>query len=247
MRRTLVTVACVAALAAAAIAWTARDGAAQDSLVARGGQIYAQSCSDCHGIDLRGVRGRGPSLRGVGTASTDFYMSTGRMPLARPGIEPQRATPAFSARDIQAIVAYVARRGGPGGPAIPAVDPARGDVAEGRRLYTDSCSGCHQIMGRGGAAPGLVAPALTKATPRQIGEAIRVGPYLMPRFSARQIDDGQVDSIARYVTDVVQDPPNRGGWGIGHLGPIPEGAIAFLLAGSVLLLITRLIGERAKP
>jgi ubiquinol-cytochrome c reductase cytochrome c subunit len=247
VRRTLVVLACVGALAAAAVAWSTRDVSAQGPLVARGAQLYAQTCSDCHGADLRGVQGRGPSLRGVGTAATDFYLRTGRMPLARPGIEPPRAKAAFGPRDIAALVAYVAQRGGPGGPAIAAVDPARGDVAEGRRLYTDSCSGCHQIMGRGGAAPGLVAPALTKATPRQIGEAIRVGPYLMPRFGARQLDDRQVASIARYVTDVVQDPPNRGGWAIGHLGPIPEGAIAFLLAGSVLLVLTRLIGERARP
>jgi ubiquinol-cytochrome c reductase cytochrome c subunit len=247
MRRTLVALGCSLLLAAAAVAWSARDGSAQGALVARGAELYAQTCSDCHGADLRGAPGRGPSLRGTGTAATDFYLRTGRMPLARPGIEPQRAKAVFGARDIQALVAYVAARGGPGGPAIPAVDPARGDVAEGRRLYADSCSGCHQIMGRGGAAPGFVAPALTKATPQEIGEAIRVGPYLMPRFSRRQLDDRQVASIARYVTDVVQDPPSRGGWAIGHLGPIPEGAIAFLLAGSVLLLITRLIGERARP
>jgi ubiquinol-cytochrome c reductase cytochrome c subunit len=246
VRRGLLTLACALAAGVAAVAWSTRDVSAQAPLVARGAELYAQTCSDCHGADLRGLRGRGPSLRGVGTAATDFYLSTGRMPLARPGIEPARAEPVFGARDIQALIAYVAQRGGGGGPAIPVVDPARGDVAEGRRRFADSCSGCHQIMGRGGAAPGLVAPALTDATPRQVGEAIRVGPYLMPRFSARQIDDRQVDAIARYVTDVVQDPPARGGWGIGHLGPVPEGAVAFLLAGGVLLLVTRLIGERTR-
>jgi ubiquinol-cytochrome c reductase cytochrome c subunit len=246
VRRALITVACALAAGAAAVAWSTRDVSAQAPLVARGGELYAQSCSDCHGADLRGLRGRGPSLRGVGTAATDFYLSTGRMPLARPGIEPMRADPVFGARDIRALIAYVAQRGGAGGPAIPDVDPARGDVAEGRRLFADGCSGCHQIMGRGGAAPGLVAPALTGVTPRQVGEAIRVGPYLMPRFSARQLDDRQVDSIARYVTDVVQDPPARGGWGIGHLGPVPEGAVAFLLGGGALLLVTRLIGERTR-
>jgi ubiquinol-cytochrome c reductase cytochrome c subunit len=247
MRRTLATLACALLVGAAAVAWSTRDVAAQGTLIARGAALYAQTCSDCHGADLRGRPGRAPTLHGVGTASTDFYLRTGRMPLARPGIEPARADPVFDARDIQALVAYVAERGGPGGPAIPAVDPARGDVAEGRRLFTDSCSGCHQIMGRGGAGPGFVAPALTGVTPREVGEAIRVGPYVMPAFSSRRLDDRQVASIARYVDDVVQDPPNRGGWGIGHLGPIPEGAIAFLLAGSVLLLITRLIGERARP
>jgi ubiquinol-cytochrome c reductase cytochrome c subunit len=221
----------------------AQGGGPARALVARGGELYAESCASCHGDDLGGLRGRGPALRGVGAAALDFYLSTGRMPLSRPGIEPERAEPVFDRRDIDALIAYVGGRA-PGGPAIPAVDPSRGSVAEGRRLYTDSCSGCHQIMGQGGIAPGLVAPPLSASTPRQIGEAIRVGPYLMPRFSERMLDARQVSSIARYVTEVTQRPPDRGGWGIGHIGPIPEGLVAFLLAGSALLLVARLIGER---
>jgi ubiquinol-cytochrome c reductase cytochrome c subunit len=237
------------ALGVVACAWSVHGATAQDpgaarAVQARGAALYAQSCSDCHGIDLRGVPGRGPTLQRVGPAAMDFYLTTGRMPLARPGIEPERASPAFGPRDIAALIAYVNAHGGSGGPAIPAVDPARGSLADGRKLYTDSCSGCHQIMGQGGIAPGLVAPPLSDATPREIGEAIRVGPYLMPRFSERQLDQHDVDSIARYVTQVTQHPPDRGGWGIGNIGPIPEGLVAFLLAGSVLLLVARLIGER---
>ncbi|MDX6728005.1 MAG: ubiquinol-cytochrome c reductase cytochrome c subunit [Baekduia sp.] len=236
----------------AACAWVARGGTAPAASaagagagVARGAALYAESCSDCHGADLRGLRGRGPTLRGVGAASVDFYLSTGRMPLSRPGIEPPRAAPVYGRRDIDALIAYVTRIG-PGGPAIPQVDPARGTLPEGRRLYTDNCSGCHQIMGAGGIAPGLVAPPLNDATPRQIGEAIRVGPYLMPRFSSRRLTDRQVASVARYITEVAQHPPDRGGWGIGHIGPVPEGLVAFLLAGSALLLVARLIGERTE-
>jgi ubiquinol-cytochrome c reductase cytochrome c subunit len=41
-----------------------------------------------------------------------------------------------------------------------------------------------------------------------------------------------------------RDPEDRGGWGIGHIGPIPEGMVAWLLAGGALLLAIRLIGER---
>lgn len=238
------------AVGLAAIAWSARQAPAQragatPAQLARGGELYAQSCSSCHAMDLRGIAGRGPTLQGAGTAAVDFYLSTGRMPLSRPGIEPERAAPVFGASDIAALEAYINQRA-PGGPAIPAVDPAAGSLADGRKLFTDSCAGCHQIMGQGGIATGLVAPPLTEATARQVGEAIRVGPYLMPRFSARRLDDRQVDSIARYVTEVTQHPPNRGGWGIGNIGPIPEGLVAFLLAGSVLLLVARLIGERTK-
>lgn len=213
------------------------------ALEAGGRALFLESCSTCHGQDARGVPGRAPSLIGAGEASVDFYVRTGRMPLARPGIQPQRADPVFTPRQIDALVAYVGGLGD--GPAIPVVRPERGDVAEGRALFADSCSGCHQIVGQGGIATGLVAPALEDVEPVTIGEAIRVGPYLMPRFSEAQLPSEDVDSIARYMETVVADPPDEGGWGIGNIGPIPEGVVAFLLAGTALVLVARIIGERS--
>src|SRR5204863_4729140 len=95
----------------------------------------------------------------------------------------------------------------------------------------------------GGLVLGGVAPDLKDATPRQIAEAIRVGPYLMPKFSRRQISDAQVNSLIRYVR-YSQDPVDRGGWDIGHLGPIPEGAVAWAVAGLALVLLARFLGKR---
>jgi ubiquinol-cytochrome c reductase cytochrome c subunit len=210
----------------------------------RGRALFAEGCDSCHGGDARGVPGRGPSLRGVGAASIDFYLRTGRMPLSRPGVEPTRAKPVYSRAQIDDVIAYLTGLD-PRGPAIPAVHPEQGDLELGRRLYTDSCSGCHQIVAQGGIAPGLVAPPLDDSTPAEIGEAIRIGPYLMPRFGERRLDAHDVDSIARYVTEVGQHPPNEGGWGIGNVGPIPEGMVAWLLAGTALLLVARVIGERS--
>ena len=93
-------------------------------------------------------------------------------------------------------------------------------------------------------APPGAAPALQQATATQIAEAVRVGPYLMPRFDERQIDDAQLNSIVAYVL-AQRHPDDRGGWGIGNIGPIPEGLVAWLLAGTALLIVARLIGERA--
>jgi ubiquinol-cytochrome c reductase cytochrome c subunit len=100
------------------------------------------------------------------------------------------------------------------------------------------------MVGKGGVVPDAVAPPLQAATPVQIAEAVRVGPYLMPAFPERQIDRGQLDSIVRYVLST-RTPPDRGGWGIGNLGPIPEGMVAWLLAGAALLIAVRLLGERS--
>jgi len=216
---------------------------APGGLVAQGRALYLDACSACHGEDLLGLAGRGPALRGAGAASVDFYVSTGRMPLARPGIQPRRADPVYGRRQIAALIAFITAVG-PSGPPIPEVRPELGSLSDGRRLFADACSGCHQIVAKGGIAPGLVAPPLDRATPRQVGEAIRVGPYLMPVFSREQLDERDVNSIARYVEEIGKTPPDRGGWGIGHIGPIPEGLAAWLLLGGALLIVARIIGER---
>jgi ubiquinol-cytochrome c reductase cytochrome c subunit len=74
-----------------------------------------------------------------------------------------------------------------------------------------------------------------------VAEALAVGPYVMPTFP--QLSQSDVDSLARYVT-YTRNPEDIGGWSIGHIGPIPEGMVAWLLAGVALLLVIRLIGER---
>jgi ubiquinol-cytochrome c reductase cytochrome c subunit len=207
-----------------------------------GRALYLEGCASCHGDDARGTPGQAPSLLRAGAQAADFYLSTGRMPLADPHDEPVRSPPAYSARERRALTAYI---GSLGGPAVPSVDPARGDLSDGQELFTSHCAGCHQAMAKGGVVPGAVAPSLQQATPTQIAEAVRVGPNLMPAFTQRDIDQRQLDSITRYVLST-RHPPDRGGWGIGNLGPIPEGMIAWLLAGSLVLLILRLLGERTE-
>jgi ubiquinol-cytochrome c reductase cytochrome c subunit len=211
--------------------------------VARGRALFLAGCAICHGADATGIAERGPSLVGVGPGAADFYLSTGRMPLARPDIQPHREEPLYSARDRRALRAYIGSLGDAGVP-VPDVHPERGDLAEGQRLFTEHCSGCHQVMGEGGMTTGAYVPALKDATPAQIEEAIRIGPYLMPHWNERAISDRDVDSIARYVVEVVQRPPDAGGWGIGHIGPVTEGLVAWFLLGLSAVLVVRIIGER---
>jgi ubiquinol-cytochrome c reductase cytochrome c subunit len=247
-RRAVLWVVAFVALLVAVLTLTRPPARAESSppadpqLVGRGAALFTDGCSSCHGTDLRGRAGRGPSLRGVGARAADFYLATGRMPLARPDQEPVRTHPAYAVRERAALVAYIASFGGPG---IPRVDPARGDLAEGRRLFTDHCAGCHQVVARGGVVPPAgAAPALQQATPVQVAQAVRIGPYTMPAFGPREIDAGQLTSIARYV-QWTRHPEDAGGWGIGNIGPVPEGMVAWLLAGGAVLLVARLLGERA--
>jgi ubiquinol-cytochrome c reductase cytochrome c subunit len=254
MRRALLAAAALLAGALAVTLWASPRAPAQAPAgapargaeggdVGAGQQLFSQACSACHGPVGRGVPGLGPDLTHAGAAAADFYLRTGRMPLADPGDEPVRAHPVYNDREIRNLVAYVASLGP--GPAIPAVDPAGGDLARGRTLFTSQCAGCHQVVARGGIMPGGIAPSLQQATPTQIAEAVRVGPFLMPAFSPADLPQHDLDSVARYVL-WTRSPPNHGGWAIGNLGPIPEGMVAWLLAGVALLIVARLLGERIR-
>jgi quinol---cytochrome-c reductase cytochrome c subunit len=203
--------------------------------------LFTQACSGCHGERGEGMPGSGPSLKGVGAAAADFYLETGRMPLSAPHVPPQRTKPPYNAQARRELTAYIASLGA--NPPIPAVHPRRGDVQQGFAAFTDHCAGCHAITARGGVAPPGAAPALQQANATEIAEAVRVGPYLMPKFSERQIDQHTLDSITAYVLST-HSLPDKGGWGIGNIGPIPEGLVAWLLAGTVLLIVVRVIGER---
>jgi ubiquinol-cytochrome c reductase cytochrome c subunit len=208
---------------------------------AHGRQLYVLGCSSCHGMDARGVPGRGPSLRRAGALAADFYLRTGRMPLGDPGDEPVRTRPAYDDADIADLVAYVGSLGGPPVPVV-ARAPAR-VLSRGKKLFTDNCAGCHTSLARGGIVTGGIAPPLQDAGDVQVAEAIRLGPFLMPRFSARQLPRSDVEAIAAYVRST-RHPRNAGGWGIGGIGPVPEGMVAWFLGLFSLVLVARLVGER---
>jgi ubiquinol-cytochrome c reductase cytochrome c subunit len=218
-----------------------------------GAQLFAGNCVSCHGIGGSGVlaltdgRGAneiaraGPPLIGVGALAADFYTRTGYMPLGSPLDQPIRSRVQFSRRERQALVQYVASLGG--GPPVPRPDVAAGDVAEGRELFTEHCSGCHQVVAAGGVMPGAKAPPLNDATPVEVAEAVRIGPYVMPKFTKKDISDAQLNSIVAYV-QYAKNPDDAGGWGLDHLGPFPEGMVTWLIAAVVLVLTCMLIGKR---
>jgi len=209
-----------------------------------GKQLFGQYCAKCHGPDAQGQisrSGRGPSLQGVGALAADFYLRTGYMPLQKNGIQPRRTRLLLTQSQIDALVRYVASLGH--GPAVPRPHPERGNVSAGMALFRSRCAGCHQIVGQGGYVTDAVPPALGDATPTQIAEAVRLGPYVMPAFTTRALSNRQLDSIIRYVR-YAQHPDNRGGWALGNIGPIPEGLVSWFIAGSALLATCLLIGRR---
>lgn len=259
-RRGIAVLAIAVALCAAAVAYAQpQSGIVRPTTeppapsVQLGAELFAGNCASCHGISgegiasprpaAGGIKGAGPSLRGVGALSADFYLRTGYMPLSSIHDQPGSDRVLFTGKEIRSLVAYVASLGK--GPAIPHPDPASGRLSEGLSLFTRDCAGCHQVVARGGFVTGALVPPLQGVTATQIAEAVRTGPYLMPRFTNKQISDAQLNSLIKYVLST-RHPDNRGGWGIGNIGPIPEGLVAWWIAGPLLLLVCLMIGRRLR-
>lgn len=221
-----------------------------------GAQLYAGNCATCHGVAGEGINqprtgaggilGQGPPLHGVGALAADFYLRTGYMPLASPHSEPedlqQGTRVLLSDKEIRSLVLYVAGLGH--GPPIPSPDPGSANLAMGQHLFTANCSGCHQVMARGGFATGARVPELQTVSATEIAEAVRIGPYLMPHFSVHQLSDAQLNDIIKYIL-AVRHPPNRGGWGIGNIGPIPEGLVTWWIAGPLILFMCLFLAKRS--
>jgi ubiquinol-cytochrome c reductase cytochrome c subunit len=236
----------VLGIALMALALSAASGAAappQQGLAASGYHLYGEYCIACHGASGRGIPQLAPSLQGVGALAADFYLRTGYMPLRKTGMQPRRTRVLLDDEQIRALVAYVASLGN--GPPIPQPRPERGSLSEGMKLFTDHCAGCHQVVAEGGYVTGAVPPPLEESTAVQIAQAVRIGPYVMPRFSQKAISDRELDSIIRYI-QYAKSPDDRGGWAIGHLGPVPEGLVTWFLAGTVLVGVCIVIGKRLK-
>jgi ubiquinol-cytochrome c reductase cytochrome c subunit len=248
------------ALAALLAALAAVPAAAAGPSVTQGEHLYGRYCVSCHGMNGSGVQpsreigagpGRaqtqqhamGPSLRGVGALAADFYLRTGYMPLQKIDLQPRRSRVIFDDEQIRSLVMYVASLGG--GPPIPQPHPQQGDLSLGQHLFTDHCAGCHQVVAEGGYVTGAVPPPLEDATAVQIAQAVRIGPNVMPKFSRKQITPHELDSLVRYV-EYAKHPDDRGGWALGHIGPVPEGLVTWFIAAVALVFTCMVIGKRLK-
>ena len=210
-----------------------------------GRDLYVTGCSTCHGLDGSGGS-VGPNLLGIGAASVDFQVSSGRMPLDQPRTQADRKPAAYTSEQTEQLVAYVehltAAAGKPPGPGIPEIGEDEGEVAVGNQLYAVNCAGCHNSAGSGGAlGHGAYAPSITEATSRQVAEAVRVGPGAMPIFGPDTLTDHDVASIVRYV-EYLKHPRNAGGAPLGRVGPIPEGMVAWVVGLGSMLAVARWIG-----
>jgi ubiquinol-cytochrome c reductase cytochrome c subunit len=222
------------------------------SYVAAGKLLFDQTCSSCHGDQANGVNPQGkatigPNLQGVGAATVDFWVSTGRMPASDiKAVEAERRDTRLTDKQALELAAYVNSLD-PAAPAVPTPHLKNASLAIGADLFSLNCAACHTITGAGDAlAFGTNAPSLQNrsVTPQQVAEAMRIGPANMPRFTGN-LSDNQVRDVVAYVTEEVQHPASPGGAGLGGVGPVAEGFVALLIGVGGLALICFWIGERS--
>lgn len=202
--------------------------------------VYLRDCATCHASNGTGTP-RGPDISNSGGALVDYELSTGRMPIDEPGEPVRRHRSRYSRAEVAALVDHVSSFGG--GLPIPTVEIERADVARGGELYSLNCAACHSWSGVGGALLDREAPSVLPATPVQVAEVVRTGPGSMPSFGPESLSDEDVEAVAAYVAEL-QAPEDRGGHPLGHLGPFPEGAVAWVVGIGALLLFANWVGER---
>lgn len=218
---------------------------ARSSLVRAGAVLYGVHCSTCHGAGLQGTPGV-PSLLRSGGAAVDFYLTTGRMPLAlRTRVQAFHVPSLFDARQTAALEAYVDAHAQQHTP-IPNVRVAASKLQQGRRIFENDCQACHGAAAQGATAGrGWIALPLDAATPTQIGEAIRIGPGVMPRFTQAQLSGEEVDAVATYVRYLAGNSQSYGGAVMQYLGPISEGAVSAIVGVGFLFWVIYFTGTKA--
>lgn len=223
--------------AQAATTYTADD-------VQQGEKLFIANCATCHGMEASGTE-NGPSLVGVGAASVDFQVGTGRMPMAMQGPQAQQKPQQFNEEQTAQMAAYVASLGA--GPSVPEEQylETTGDAAEGGELFRVNCAMCHNAAGAGGALTrGKFAPALEGVSEKHIYEAMVTGPQNMPVFSDANLSPEEKQDIITFLKNIEANG-SPGGAELGSLGPVSEGLFIWTAGLGLIIAFTIWLTSRS--
>lgn len=189
--------------------------------------LFSRHCAVCHGDAGQGesavIRMAGPSLQAVHNPGLVMLaMETG--PSRMPRFETILTVP-----QMRMIARFVTRH-------LAVIPLTGGSLGRGGDLYRVNCASCHGAVTQGGTLgfAGLNAPALRGKPMALVAGAIRWGPGPMPRFSAAELPARDVASIAEYVR-YLRRPSHPGGAALHWNGPVPEGAVAWAMALSLMV------------
>jgi ubiquinol-cytochrome c reductase cytochrome c subunit len=225
---------------AAFTATASADAASQTQvtkLTEEGEKLFAANCASCHGLQAEGTEDA-PTLIGVGAASVDFQVGTGRMPMAASGPQAEEKPVQFTEEQIAALATWVASLGP--GPAIPDERYLQGDgdLAVGAELFRINCAMCHNVAGAGGAlTQGKFAPGVIGVSAKHVYEAMITGPQNMPVFNDANISPEDKSAIITYL-QYLETSTSPGGLELGSLGPVSEGLFIWISALGGIVAIT---------
>ena len=215
--------------------------------VANGKKLFVANCATCHGANGLGIDQAGPSLAGVGAASVDFQMGTGRMPMTEPGVQAKDDLQVkFTDEEISDIAAYVATLGpGPSVPDEEYTDGSKGDPGKGGQIFRVNCAMCHNSAGAGGALTrGKDAPSVQGVSGKHIYEAMETGPQSMPVFNDKNLTPEDKRDVIAYI-EAQQEAGNPGGNPLGSLGPVPEGLFIWTIGLGLLVGFAVWLGQKS--
>lgn len=220
---------------------------ARSVAIDEGRQLFLKGCSSCHGLNAEGGA-IAPSLIGVGAASVDFQVGTGRMPMADMSTQAMRKKPVYDEKEVAALAEYVASLAP--GPAIPTDDLLNyerdGSTAEGGELFRTNCAMCHNFAAQGGAlTQGKYAPTLMGVEPKHIYEALITGPQSMPVFSDKTLTPAEKLSIIKWIK-AAEAEPALGGASLGRVGPVTEGLLIWTLGIGLLIGVAVWLAMKAR-
>ncbi len=214
-----------------------------------GRQLFLANCASCHGTNAEGNAPAGPSLVGVGAAAVDFQVSTGRMPLAAPGVQApaNRDAVNFSSEEITKMAAYIDSLGpGPDVPDAQWLDLEGADIANGGKLFRTNCAMCHNSSGTGGALTrGKYAPTLMGVEPVHIYEAMLTGPQSMPVFNDDNLTPQEKEDVIAFIVDMDQGGTAYGGHQMGSIGPAGDTIFIWTIGIGLLIAAAVWLGRKA--
>ena len=226
---------------------TSTTTADRSATIEEGKQLFLKGCSSCHGLNAEGGA-VAPSLIGVGAASVDFQVGTGRMPMADMSQQAMRKDPVYTPAEINALATYVASLAD--GPEVPTDEVLNyerdGNVAEGGELFRTNCAMCHNFAAQGGAlTQGKYAPTLMGVDAKHIYEAMITGPQSMPVFSDKTITPEEKLSIIKYLKNAETEKP-QGGMSLGRVGPVTEGLFGWIVGLGLLIGVAVWLASKAR-
>jgi ubiquinol-cytochrome c reductase cytochrome c subunit len=235
------------AVASDAIDTTSVSATSQEAVDA-GKKLFLANCASCHGSNAEGGN-MGPSLIGVGAASVDFQVGTGRMPAQASGPQVMKKPVQFTAEQTAQLAAYVASLSP--GPSIPSEEwvgeaaLASGDTSKGGELFRINCAMCHNAVGAGGAlTEGKFAPSLAGVSAKHTYEAMVTGPQNMPVFNDTNLTPEDKKDIITYLK-YVEENDSVGGFELGSIGPVAEGLFTWIFGLGFIIAITVWLGAKS--